>query len=91
MAAPDGNLPPFPWRRVLPGMIAGVALFFLFLQSLTTTLAWWRGTLAQPDVWDWLWIGFMPVCLFVYIRYFSIFRAECRACEPPAEHTDNPS
>lgn len=48
MAAPDGYLPAFPWRRVLPGMAAGAALFFLFLQSLTTMLAWWRGTLA-PD------------------------------------------
>ncbi len=72
-------------------MATGVALFFLFLQSLTATLAWWRGELVRPDAWDWLWIGLLPVCLFVYIRYFSIFRAECRACEPPVDRTDSSS
>jgi hypothetical protein len=83
MAAPDGNLPVFPWRRFLPGMVAGVALFFLFLQSLTTTLAWWRGTLAQPDARDWLWIGLMPVCLYPlfldFPRRMPRLRTACRA------------
>ncbi len=84
MAAPDGNLPAFPWRRVLPGMVAGVALFFLFLQSLTTVLAWQRGEVV-PEVLDWVWIWLLPLWIGIYLRYFSIFRRECGACTMPEE------
>ncbi len=84
MAAPDGNLPAFPWRRVLPGMVAGVALFFLFLQSLTTALAWQRGEVV-PGTLDWVWIGLLPLWIGIYPRYFSIFRREFGACTMPEE------
>lgn len=81
MAAPENNLPAFPWRRVLPGMVVGVALFFLFLQSLTTALAWQRSEIV-PDTLDWVWIGLLPLWISIYLRYFSIFRHECSACAP---------
>ncbi len=65
-------------------MVAGVSLFFLFLQSLTATLAWQRGEMV-PEVLDWVWIGLLPLWIGIYLRYLSIFRRECRACAPPEE------
>lgn len=65
-------------------MVVGVALFFLFLQSLTTALAWQRGEIV-PDTLDWLWIGLLSLWIGIYLRYFSIFRRECPVCASPEE------
>jgi hypothetical protein len=74
-------------RRALLAVAIAVVFTFALLQSVVTTVAWWQGKLAHPDAWDWLWIGLMPVCVFVYVRYFSIFRGGCRACAPPEERS----
>jgi hypothetical protein len=47
-------------------------------------VAWWYGELTAGP-WEWLWIGLLPVWLFVFFRYYSVFRPGCRACEPPEE------
>jgi hypothetical protein len=61
-----------------------MAFAFSFLQSISVTVAWWKGELAAGP-WEWLWIGLLPVWVFVYFRYYSIFRPGCRACLPPED------
>jgi hypothetical protein len=75
-------------RGVWPGLLAFFALTMAFVlglfQSVMVTVAWWNGeSAAGPG--EWLWIGLLPVWLFVYFRYYSVFRPGCRACEPPEE------
>ncbi len=57
---------------------------FSLLQSVSVTMTWWHGEQGIGP-WEWLWIGLLPVWLFVFFRYYSIFRPGCRACLPP-EH-----
>lgn len=68
-------------------VILGVAFAVLFLDSIVTAVHWWRGELVTPTVLDWIEIGLLPLLLFVYLRYFSIFKPECQVCELP----ENPS
>ena len=71
------------WLSVLTRVAFGVAFAALFLDSIVTTVRWWRGELVAPTVLDWVEIGLLPLLLFVYLRFFSIFRPDCRACEFP--------
>ena len=67
-------------------MVFTLAMVFVLclFQSVIVTVAWWNGELtAGPR--EWLWIGLLPVWLFVYFRYYSIFRPGCRACLPPEQ------
>ena len=61
-----------------------MALVLGLFHSVTVTVAWWNGDLAAGP-WDWLWIGLLPVWLFVFFRYYSVFRPGCRASMPPEE------
>ncbi len=67
--------------RFLTAFLAWMALAFGTLQSITVTVTWWKGEL-QAGPWEWLWIGLLPVWLFVFFRYYSIFQPGCRACQP---------
>jgi hypothetical protein len=78
-------------RKALTAFAIVIVFSFCLIQSLATTVAWWRGDLVQPNAWDWLWIGLMPVCLFVYIPYFSIFRAGCGAYNLSSDRPKSPS
>lgn len=64
----------------------GATAFALsFLHSVKISVAWYNGEL--PAGWrEWLWIGLLPVWVFIYFRYYSVFRPGCRACSP-----ENPS
>lgn len=70
-----------------------MAFAFSFLHSITVTAAWWKDELAV-GWWEGLWIGLLPVWVFVYFRYYSIFRPGCSACvtpkNPPATGHDAP-
>jgi hypothetical protein len=57
-------------------MVFAMALF----QSVTVTVAWWSGELRQPRVWDWTWIGALPVLVGAYLRYFSILGCDPSRC-----------
>jgi hypothetical protein len=71
---------------MLPKILIFFALTMVFVlglfQSVMVTVAWWNGALTAGP-WEWLWIGLLPVWLFVFFRYYSIFRPGCRACLPP--------
>jgi hypothetical protein len=58
-----------------------LGLGFALVQSVTVAVAWWRGEVA-PGWWEWLWIALLPLWLFVFLRYFSIFRPGADACLP---------
>jgi len=68
------------WRLVL-----GIAFVALFLDSLATAVRWWRGDLASPGTLDWIEMGLLPALIFVYLRYFSVLRPGCKACELPPD------
>jgi hypothetical protein len=63
-------------------LIAGALLFLGLIQSLTVTVAWWCHELSELRADDWFWILLLPVLIGVYLRFFSIFRPDCRACLP---------
>lgn len=76
-------------RKMLAAFALWMVFAFAFVQSITVTLAWWNGELAA-GLWEWLWIALLPVWVFVYFRYYSIFRPGCRACLPPHEGPSSP-
>jgi len=79
---PEGR---FGWRPALTRLVLGVAFVALFLDSVSTAVHWWRGELSAPTLIDWTEITLLPVLLFVYLRYFSVLRPDCPACESVAE------
>ena len=82
-----------PWRKLIFTFVSGMVFALSFLQSIMVTVAWWNGGLTA-GAWEWMWIGLLPVWVFVYFRYYSVFRPGCRACLPPYDHAsphqDNP-
>ncbi|MDH3309309.1 MAG: hypothetical protein OEM48_03035 [Gammaproteobacteria bacterium] len=79
--------------KLLVFFLLGMAFVLSLSQSVRITVSWWRGEL-NTGPWEWLWIGLLPVWLFVYFRYYSILRPGCRACLPPDDRSmprhDNP-
>ena len=73
------------WWAVGVRVVLGMAFALLLLDSLATAVRWWRGELASPGLLDWIEVGLLPVLLLVYLRYFSILRPDCPACEPPQD------
>ncbi len=71
-----------PVLRAALWLIAGALLFLAVIQSLTVTVAWWRNELQAMRAADWFWILLLPVLIGIYLRFFSIFRPDCRACLP---------
>jgi H+/Cl- antiporter ClcA len=74
------------WRqrviRATLWFLAGALLLLALVQALTVTVAWWRNELPEPQAADWFWIVLLPVLIAIYLRYFSVFRSDCRACLP---------
>ena len=73
-------------RKFLIALALGMIFAFSFLKSIAITVAWWNGDLTAGPC-EWLWIGLLPVWLFVFFRYYSIFRPGCGACLPPEEQS----
>lgn len=76
------------WRKLLVAFALWMVFALGFLQSITIVAAWWKGELAAGP-WEWLWIGLLPVWVFVYFRYYSVFRPGCRACLPPEDESSS--
>ncbi|OGI55750.1 MAG: hypothetical protein A3D32_05975 [Candidatus Muproteobacteria bacterium RIFCSPHIGHO2_02_FULL_60_13] len=74
------------WLKLVVAFVLWMVFAFSFLQSITVTVAWWKGE-QSSGFWEWLWIGLLPVWVFVYFSYYSIFRPDCRACLPPEHHS----
>ena len=74
-----------PAWRALIWFVSWMAFGFLLVQSVTVTLDWWQNKRTDIGVWEWLWIGLLPVLVFVYFRFFSIFNPGCQACAPDAD------
>jgi hypothetical protein len=72
------------WWAVALRVVAIVGFAALLLDCIVTAVRWWQGELVAPTIVDWIEIGLLPVLLLVYLRYLSILRSDCRACEPPA-------
>lgn len=70
--------------RGLSVFAAILGLGFALVQSVTVAVAWWRGDIV-PGWWEWLWIALLPVWLWVFFRYFSIFRPGADGCLPRDE------
>ncbi len=70
--------------KLLTVFALSMAFVLGLFQSVIVTVAWWNGELTA-GYWEWLWIGLLPVWLFVFFRYYSIFRPGCRACHPPED------
>jgi hypothetical protein len=71
-----------PILRAALWLVAGVILFLAIIQSLTITVAWWRGELPAMHAADWIRVLMFPFLIWIYLRFFSIFRPDCRACLP---------
>ena len=78
-----------PVFRTVFWLIAGALLFLAVIQSLTVTVAWWRNELREMQAADWFWILLLPVLIGMYLRFFSIFRPDCRACRPEDRHAQS--
>jgi hypothetical protein len=80
MIAPMPTATRHPLIRASLGLIAGVALLLAFIRSVSITVAWWGNELPETRAIDWFWILMLPVLIGIYLRYFSVFRPDCRAC-----------
>ena len=75
-----------PITRALLLFAAWMVFGFALVKSVTVAVDWWGGRSTQADAWEWLWLALLPVLTGIWLRYFSIFRPGCRACELPEEH-----
>jgi len=75
--------------RAVLWLMAGVLLFLALVQSLAVTVAWWRDELQTMRATDWFWILLLPFLIGIYLRFFSIFRPDCRACLPDDHRTQS--
>lgn len=73
----------FPWREISRRFVLGMAFTFSVLQSISVSVAWWRGELLETGAREWFWIGLLPILMFIFLRYFSVFRPDCAACNTP--------
>ena len=70
-------------KRLVRGvalLIAWAIVFLGVVKSVETTLAWWTGAIDEPAAADWAWMLLLPVWVYVYGRYLSIFRPGCATC-----------
>lgn len=79
-----------PRFRIVMTLLVWAAFGVAFLESIRAVVTWWQGgSLADMDA---VWLALFPVCLFVYLRYVSIFRRGCGACglETPQDDRRGP-
>jgi hypothetical protein len=71
--------------RALALSVFWMVFGFTLIQSLTVAVAWWQGGFRSLDFPEAVWVVLFPVLVFVYIRYFSVFRPGCATCGTPTE------
>jgi len=77
-----------PIVRAMVWLVALMLLGFCMIQSLQVAVEWWYDRLPAPGLREWIWLLLLPVLVGIYLRYFSIFRPDCQACQLP-ESTQN--
>lgn len=72
--------------RRLVLLLAAFAYMVLLIEAVRATVAWWRGEAALGPL-DFALIGLLPLLVWVWLRYFSVFRKDCSkgACLLPEE------
>lgn len=73
----------FLWWRISLRFVLGMAFTFAAFRSISVSVAWWRRDLVETGAWEWFWIGLLPILIFIFLRYFSVFRPDCAACNTP--------
>jgi hypothetical protein len=63
-------------------LLGAIAIFAGIIEGARVIQSWYLGERALAG-WDWLWLALLPVCVLAFLRYYSIFRPDCRACELP--------
>lgn len=75
-------------RQALLKPLLLVAVLALLVASVKVAVGWWRGELALAEDMNWLWLLLLPLMLWVWWRYFSVFGCERPACLLPDEGKD---
>jgi hypothetical protein len=74
------------WRILGAGaVLAGIILAAHAMQEWRD--AGWRSL----DAWEWFWLTLLPVWLYIFFRYYSIFRQDCHACLDLSPRRDPPA
>jgi hypothetical protein len=63
----------------------GVALFLAIVKSVGVTVAWSRDELAPLEATDGMWIVLLPLWIAIFLRYYSVLRPDCDACQLPED------
>lgn len=70
-------------RRALR-VAAAFAYLVLLIEAIRSAVAWWR---AEPPLTalDYALACLLPLLIWIWLRYFSLFRRNCRreVCAPP--------
>lgn len=81
-------------RRPYWGLMTfAVALAFclLLLPSVFVIVGWIRGTLTALTVADIFWMGWLPVVIYIGVRYFAnLRRGHCPTCAPAQPKEQEP-
>jgi hypothetical protein len=77
-------------RQTLLKIFLWFAGGLVLLQSLTTTLLWWKGEITHMTALDWLWVLLLPPMLYLYFRHVSIFGKPAPPCLLPEERREKP-
>lgn len=73
--------------RRLALVLAAFAYMVLLIEALRTAVDWWHGGLETIGATDYLLIAALPVLVWIWWRYFSMFCPGCgkNACAPPRD------
>jgi hypothetical protein len=66
-------------------VLAVPAFFAWLVAALLRAQAWWRGELTQPAVLDLLLLASLPLLVWVYFRYLSVFGTGKGQCLLPGD------
>jgi hypothetical protein len=62
------------------------AFFAWLVAALLRAQAWWRGELADPGALDLILLASLPVLVWIYFRYLSVFgKGKGQCLLPPNE------
>lgn len=68
-------------RLIRLGLITAFGL--ALIHGISLAGAWWSGT--APDGWDWFWLAQLPLLVWIYFRYFSVFAPGHGQCLLPRD------
>lgn len=77
------------WLRIAGGLLLAVVVMLGVIEGARVIQAWSLEG-RRPEGLAWLSLGLLPVWVWVYLRYFSIFRRDCDACAPAGEQRRDP-